>query len=149
MSTWNGSPTRCATSRARQRARTGCATASSPRTPGPAWCPGACKGKAHRHDHLGYAGRRVLVSRKWSGKTLAGHRGDRQAWLTEMLGLPATDPTRYRWEQVQPEDDDFMPPGRRLLRSVADRLSWEHALIEARRRAHEAAEDHSATGRAA
>ncbi len=33
--------------------------------------PGACKCKAHRREHLGYTGRRVLVSRKWSGKTLA------------------------------------------------------------------------------
>jgi replication initiator protein RepSA len=62
--------------------------------PRPGLIPGACKRKAHRYDHLGYAGRRVLVSRKWSGKTLADHRGDRQAWLTEMLGLPATDPHR-------------------------------------------------------
>ncbi len=44
--------------------------------------PGQCKGKAHRSEHLGYAGRRVLVSRKWSGKTLADHRADRKAWLT-------------------------------------------------------------------
>ncbi len=50
--------------------------------------PGACKGKAHRPENLGYAGRRVLVSRKWSGKTLADHRGDRKAWLLSMLGLP-------------------------------------------------------------
>ena len=109
-----------------------------PKNPRPGLIPGACKGKAHRYDHLGYAGRRVLVSRKWSGKTLADHRGDRQAWLTEMLGLPATDPTRYRWEQVQPDDEDYLPPGRRLLRSVADRLQWENALTEARRRAREA-----------
>jgi hypothetical protein len=66
-----------------------------------------------------------------------------------MLGLPATDPATYRWEQVQPDDDDYMPAGRRLLRAVADRLQWEHALIEARCRAQEAAEDLSATGRAA
>ena len=32
--------------------------------------PGACKGEAHRREYLGYAGRRVLTSRKWSGKTL-------------------------------------------------------------------------------
>ncbi|GAA3421729.1 hypothetical protein GCM10018952_69370 [Streptosporangium vulgare] len=32
--------------------------------------PGRCKGKAHKAEHLGYAGRRVLVSRKWSNKTL-------------------------------------------------------------------------------
>jgi hypothetical protein len=57
--------------------------------------PGACKGKAHRREYLGYAGRRVLVSRKWSGKTLADHRADRRAWLTSALGLPATDLRRY------------------------------------------------------
>ncbi len=55
--------------------------------------PGACKGKAHRREHCGYAGRRVLISRKWSGKTLADHRADRKAWLTETLGLePPTPP---------------------------------------------------------
>jgi replication initiator protein RepSA len=96
-----------------------------PKNSHPGLVPGACKGKAHRYDHLGYAGRRVLVSRKWSGKTLADHRGDRKAWLTEMLGLPATDPTHYRWEQVEPDDEDYLPSGRRLLRSVADRLQWE------------------------
>jgi hypothetical protein len=119
-----------------------------PKNPHPGLIPGACKGKAHRFDHLGYAGRRVLVSRKWSGKTLADHRGNRKAWLTEMLGLPATDPTRYRWEQVQPEDEDYLPPGRRLLHSVADRLRWQNALNEARRRA-EAAKDLSPRGQAA
>ncbi len=67
-----------------------------------------------------------------------------------MLGLPATDPAAYRWEQVQPCDDDYMPAGRRLLRSVADRLQWENALAEARRRAQEAlAAEVSVTGRAA
>jgi hypothetical protein len=33
----------------------------------------------------------VLVSRKWSGKTLADHRADRQAWLLAALGISATD----------------------------------------------------------
>jgi hypothetical protein len=32
--------------------------------------PGRCKGKVHRPEHLGIAGRRVLVSMKWSNKTL-------------------------------------------------------------------------------
>jgi hypothetical protein len=109
-----------------------------PRNPRPGLVPGACKGKAHRRAHLGYAGRRVLVSRKWSGKTLADHRGDRKAWLTSMLGLPATDPATYRWEPVTPNDEDYMPPGRRLLHSVADRLHWQNALNEARRRARDA-----------
>jgi hypothetical protein len=51
----------------------------------------------------------VLVSRKWSGKPLADHRADRKNWLTEILGLPATDPTRYAWEAVNPGDQDHMP----------------------------------------
>jgi hypothetical protein len=121
-----------------------------PKNPRPGLVPGQCKGKAHRRDHLGYAGRRVLVSRKWSGKTLADHRADRKAWLTGMLGLPATDPATYRWEPVQPGDEDYMPPARRLLHAVADRLHWEQALTEARRRARDAlAAELSATGRAA
>jgi len=64
-----------------------------PKNARPGLRPGCCKGKAHRREHLGYGGRRVLVSRKWSGKTLADHRADRKAWLTGMLGLSATDPT--------------------------------------------------------
>jgi hypothetical protein len=121
----------------------------APKNPRPGLVPGQCKGKAHRHEHLGYAGRRVLVSRKWSGKTLADHRGDRKDWLTETLGLPATDPGRYRWEIVTPADRDYMPPARRLLHAVADRLHWENTLNQARQRAREAAQDLPATGRAA
>jgi len=104
------------------------------------------QGQSHRREHLGYAGRRVLVSRKWSGKTLADHRADRKAWLTGTLGLPATDSTRYTWEPVRPGDPDHMPPGQRLLHVVADRIQWQTALEQARR---QAASDSSATGRAA
>jgi hypothetical protein len=106
-----------------------------PKNARPGLRPGGCKGKAHRREHLGYAGRRVLVSRKWSGKTLADHRGDRKAWLTEMLGIPATEPRRYAWELVQPGDPDHMPNGQRLLHVVADRIQWQAALGQARRRA--------------
>ena len=77
----------------------------------------------------------MLTSRKWSGKTLADHRAERKAWLTEMLGLPATDPARYSWELVEPGDQDHMPTGQRLLHVVADRMRWLQALDQARRRA--------------
>ena len=120
-----------------------------PKTPRPGLVPGQCKGKAHRREHLGYAGRRVLVSRKWSGKTLADHRGDRKAWLTEMLGIPADDPGRYQWQLVTPTDPDHMPYPTRLLRANPDRLQWEYALTEARRKAQEAAGGLSADGQAA
>ena len=112
--------------------------------------PGRCKGKAHRPEHLGYAGRRVLVSRKWSGKTLADHRGDRKAWLMEQLGLSATDDNgRCRWQRVTPSDDDYLVPAQRLLRVVAERMRWKHDLDEARRRAQLHDNKISATGRAA
>jgi hypothetical protein len=108
------------------------------------------QGQAHRAENLGYAGRRVLVSRKWSGKTLADHRGDRKAWLLSMLGLPEPDDQgRYRWEKVTPSDTDFMPLGRRMLHVLADRIRWQAALTEARRKAQEATGDLPATGRAA
>jgi hypothetical protein len=81
-------------------------------------------------------GRRVLVSRKWSGKTLADHRADRKTWLLETLGIPDTDPARYTWEPVTPGDADHMPPAQRLLHVVADRHRWHAALAEARRRAN-------------
>ena len=121
-----------------------------PKNPRPGLRPGACKGKAHRREYLGYAGRRVLVSRKWSGKTLADHRADRRTWLTQALGLPATDPARYTWEPVKPGDHDHMPNGQRLLHVVADRIQWQTALTEARRRAAMPPDgDHPVAGRAA
>jgi hypothetical protein len=121
-----------------------------PKIPREGMRPGACKGKAHRPDNLGYAGRRVLVSRKWSGKTLADHRGDRKAWLLGMLGLPDPDDTgRYRWEPVTPADQDFMTYGRRMLHVLADRARWHAALTEAKRKAAEATGDPPATRRAA
>src|SRR5215469_16147640 len=120
-----------------------------PKNPREGMWPGCCKGKAHRADKLGYGGRRVLVSRKWSGKTLADHRGDRKAWLLDMLGLPDPDDTgHYRWEIVSPADTDFMTHGRRMLHVLADRARWKAELAEARRRAEETG-DHSATRRAA
>ena len=84
-------PKRSAGCRARPRAPTGCATASSPRTPTPGWSR-ACKHKAHDRATLGLGGRRVLVSRKWSGKTLAGHRADRAAVVRAALEEAGIDP---------------------------------------------------------
>ena len=106
-----------------------------PKNTRPGLVPGRCKSKAHDTDHLGYAGRRVLVSRKWSGKTLADHRGDRQQWLLSTLGIAAPDPARYTWELVEPGDPDHMEHGRRMLHAVADRARWQAALNEARNRA--------------
>jgi len=121
-----------------------------PKNTRPGLAPGRCKGKAHDADHLGFAGRRVLVSRKWSGKTLADHRADRQDWLLKTLGVSATDPACYSWEPVAPGDPDHLDYPRRVLHVVADRVRWQAALNEARRRAGvQATSDLPATGSAA
>ncbi|MFC7590406.1 replication initiator [Nonomuraea antimicrobica] len=72
--------------------------------------PGRCRSKAHKPEHLGYAGRRVLVSRKWSNKTLAEHKQDRRTWVLEALGKTdePTDPHRYVWKPV-PAGDANVP----------------------------------------
>ena len=105
--------------------------------------PGSCKSKAHRREHLGYAGRRILVSRKWSGKTLADHKHDRRVWVMSTLGVADTDgqqsagrtedKTRDRWRWVPAErDDDIAPLSRRLLLAVAERQRWRAAYEAAK-----------------
>ncbi|MET8049750.1 replication initiator [Streptosporangium sp. NPDC005286] len=100
--------------------------------------PGRCKGKAHKAEHLGYAGRRVLVSRKWSNKTLREHKADRRAWVLDMLGLPddtVTDSHRYVWRPVSTSDPNRTPLAKRLLRGVADRHRTKARLAELQARA--------------
>src|SRR5215213_4971187 len=69
-----------------------------PDQPGPGLAPGRCASKAHDREHLGCGGRRVLVSRDWSGKTLAKHKADRAAVVREAL-VPARrlPPTSNGW----------------------------------------------------
>ncbi|MFC6085796.1 replication initiator [Sphaerisporangium aureirubrum] len=119
--------------------------------------PGSCRGKAHKPEHLGYAGRRVLVSRKWSGKTLTEHKHDRRAWVLQQLGLSATDeqtqppdPHRYLWRVVTPADHDVPPMAERLLTEIANRQRWRAALDQAQARADgQPTPEIPATGRAA
>ncbi|WP_370652957.1 replication initiator [Frankia sp. CIT1] len=56
-----------------------------PKNARPGLVPGQCTGKAHKRETLGFGGRRVLVSRRWSGKTLADHRQDRLVWVRQQL----------------------------------------------------------------
>ena len=56
--------------------------------------PGHCDKPAHDRANLGCGGRRVLVSRQWSGKTLAEHKADRATVVREALttaGIVAPD----------------------------------------------------------
>ena len=81
--------TGCTTSCAGCPARRGCANwlryGIQPDQPGPGLAPGRCSSKAHDREHLGCGGRRVLVSRHWSGKTLAEHKADRATVVREAL----------------------------------------------------------------
>ncbi|MET7749329.1 replication initiator [Micromonospora sp. NPDC005367] len=106
---------------------------------------GRCKGKVHQRATLGIGGRRILVSRDWSGKTLADHRADARAWVRRLLGVSTgtdeanpvdqDDPPAYAWEMARPEDPDIPPLQHRLLRALSQRAQWRAAVLAARDRA--------------
>jgi hypothetical protein len=93
--------------------------------------PGRCKGSAHKIEHLGIAGRRVLVSRKWSNKTLDDHRADRAEFVRQLLEAVGIQPSHgpqdgpYRWERTAPADPDVPPRPVLLLHAVAERQRWK------------------------
>ena len=104
---------------------------------GPGLVAGRCGGKAHDWDHLGLGGRRVLVSRQWSGKTLAEHRADRATVVREaleaagMLGpeiermaatvLAKDGKPRFLWTDTRPDATTFI---RTILAAVAEQQRW-------------------------
>ncbi|MEO3862489.1 replication initiator [Acrocarpospora sp. B8E8] len=101
--------------------------------------PGWCRKKAHHPDRLGYGGRRVLVSRKWSGKTLAGHKADRRTWALTAMGIDpqeeSREPGRYVWRPVSASDPGLDPLPLRLLRLVGLRQRWRAEQAALRERA--------------
>jgi hypothetical protein len=91
--------------------------------------PGHCKGRAHRRSTLGMPGRRVLVSRKWSGKTLADHRADRKAFVAHALAAvgiekPTHDTSRLIWRKLTPGDPHVPPRAHLLMHAIAQRIAW-------------------------
>ena len=93
--------------------------------------PGRCKGKAHQAEHLGIAGRRVLVSRKWSNKSLDDHRAERGAFVRQLLEQAGIHPSHgpkdgpYQWERTAPTDPDVPARPVLLLQAVAERQRWK------------------------
>ena len=93
--------------------------------------PGRCKGKAHKAEHLGVAGRRVLVSRKWSNKTLDDHRAERGEFVRQLLERAGIQPAHgikdgpYLWERTAPADPDVPPRPVLLLQAIAERQRWK------------------------
>ncbi|WP_310961565.1 replication initiator [Nocardioides terrisoli] len=82
--------------------------------------PGGCRRAAHDPENLGYGGRRVLVSRDWTSKTLTDHKADRAAIVREVLaqaGIEVDDTDhcsacvvdrdgrqRFEWHPIDPAD---------------------------------------------
>jgi hypothetical protein len=97
----------------------------------PSTTPGACKGKAHKPDHLGIAGRRVLVSRKWSNKSLADHRAERAAFVRQLLDQAGVRPGYtvddgpFEWEPTKPGDADVPSRPVLLLHAISQRQRWK------------------------
>lgn len=116
--------------------------------------PGHCTGKAHDHLHLGCGGRRVLVSRKWTGKTLTDHRGDRaevvrQTLLAAGVESPEIDrmathvvrddgAPRFQWRTWNAHEASPVVYRAVLTRSIVERLRWQ--------REYEAAKAHASPG---
>lgn len=108
-----------------------------PKSAGPGLVPGHCASKAHDREHLGVGGRRVLVSRGWSGKTLSEHKADRASVVRaalEAAGIdaPAADrmaaetlhddgQPRFVWEDVPVNEHDY---ARVVMASVIEARRW-------------------------
>ena len=88
------------------------------------------KGKAHKPEHLGIAGRRVLVSRKWSNKSLSDHRAERTAFVRQLLDRAGVQPAYavddgpFTWETTKPGDSDVPPRTVLLLHAINQRSRW-------------------------
>jgi hypothetical protein len=100
--------------------------------------PGRCTGKVHQPATLGFTGRRVLISRQWSGKTLADHRADNRAWVRAIVGgaLDNDEQTKagHTFELARPSDPDVRPIEHRILAAISARIQWRAALAAARQR---------------
>jgi replication initiator protein RepSA len=113
--------------------------------------PGSCPAKAHDREHLGCGGRRVLVSRKWSGKTLSRHRADRaevvrQTLLAAGVDVPETGRLsadvegpdgrpRYEWRIFDPLQSSAPIYRQVLTHALAERLRWRAEYEAAKARA--------------
>jgi hypothetical protein len=130
-----------------------------PDQPGPGLAPGRCSSKAHDREHLGCGGRRVLVSRDWSGKALAKHKADRATVVRQTLdaaGMLTPDVERMAADVLSPDGlprfvwtDDKPDPTTytlSLLRAVAERQRWRAQYDQAKTAAADPVNNRSATG---
>ena len=102
--------------------------------------PGCCPAKAHKAATLGYGGRRCLVSRRWTGKTLDDHRAERREHVMKALGAVGIqpqqdtaeqDPDRYRWEPIPLNSRHQPNRAELLLKAVNQRRQWRTEYLRA------------------
>jgi hypothetical protein len=124
-----------------------------PDQPGPGLVAGRCPSKAHDREHLGVGGRRILVSRDWSGKTLSEHKADRATVVREALlsagivapevermaadVLSADGLPRFIWTDERPEPSTYAVT---ILQAIAERQRWRAQYQAAKRQAAAATE---------
>ena len=108
-----------------------------PKDAGPGLRAGSCPSKAHDSEHLGLGGRRVLVSRKWTGKTLEVHRADRAAVVRQVLeeaGVQVAETGRCAADVLAPDGEprfvwSVLPPGESsynvaVFAQIVQRQAW-------------------------
>jgi hypothetical protein len=100
-----------------------------PKDAEPGMTPGHCKGRAHDRENLGLGGRRVLVSRQWSGKTLAAHKADRAAVVRAALEEAGVDPDDH--DELSISGSDGRWDWEVLGRSRVDEATYAAAIAEA------------------
>jgi hypothetical protein len=126
----------------------------------PGLTPGRCRGKVHQRHTLGFTGRRMLVSRKWSTRTLADVKADNRAWVKAILSgaldgheqdaaddqaaadgrpVPAVDPMngpkRYRYSYARPGSPGVPTTDELIAHQIEMKLKWKADLDAARARA--------------
>jgi hypothetical protein len=106
--------------------------------------PGHCKHKAHERENLGVGGRRVLVSRKWSGKTLAGHKADRATVVRAALEEAGIDPDdhdelavvgsdgHWSWELLGRNRVDAATYAAAIAQTITTRQRWRAEYARAK-----------------
>lgn len=112
--------------------------------------PGQCPSKAHDWENLGCGGRRVLVSRKWTGKTLKDHKADRAAVVRQVLeaaGVEVPETARmaadilredgiprFNWKIWDPIDASVSLYRQVMTKSIAEKTRWKSEYDLAKQR---------------
>nr|WP_206685794.1 replication initiator [Kribbella qitaiheensis] len=132
----------------------------SPKDASASTTPGRCQSKAHDRAHLGLGGRRVLVSRQWTGKTLTEHRADRAEVVRQTLaaaGVEMDDQNelsthnddaespRFIWQPIRPGDEDVPTHKEVMAHAITRRIRWRTQYEDAKQRARPPNETRSAT----